>query len=126
MTEKRENFDVVIVDDDTLTLEYVKHLFQGTSHNVHCFSDERVALEYMKCNKASILIVDQRMPHITGLEFLKELQECNRVAESDLYLYSAAELPDFVRETAENRGIKPLSKDTLVSSDDFVKLFSGK
>ena len=75
------NFDIVVIDDDKITLELVQTILQKViSGEIHVFSDSKLALEYVKSDsmdKISLVICDWLMPEISGLDILAAFRKIN-------------------------------------------------
>ena len=67
--------DLVVVDDDSLTLEIVALNLRKTSVCHELFQDPEQAMQYLITTMPGILIVDFYMPTINGVEFLDALCE---------------------------------------------------
>src|ERR1043166_1102971 len=61
---------VLFVDDEERILRTMKALFR-TKYEVLTTTDGYIALEYMKQNHIHVVVSDQRMPRLTGVEFLR-------------------------------------------------------
>ncbi len=62
---------IVLVDDEpSITTLYAKIL---SDHEIHSFNDPSEALDFAQNNHFDLLIADQRMPHLTGLELIAQL-----------------------------------------------------
>lgn len=112
--------DIVVVDDDTLVLELVRRLLRGTDYDVQLFSDQAEALEYLQGHQTSVLIVDHRMPRISGLELLTTLATSGNLTSRDVFLCSAAELPDAVLDEAGRLGVTAMSKELFSDKTAFL------
>ncbi|MFV0503082.1 MAG: response regulator [Lachnospirales bacterium] len=71
---------VIIVDDETVvrftlrtTIDWEKYGFEI----IKDFNSSVNALEYLKNNKVDLLITDMKMPNMTGLDLLRELNKLN-------------------------------------------------
>ena len=81
---KSDNYPLlVIVDDEQEILTAIKRSLMRQDVAIEAFSSPRLALEFLQHNEPDIIISDHRMPDITGLELLTEVQalwpECKRV-----------------------------------------------
>lgn len=65
---------ILIVDDEMSNLRLLKRLFRD---NYHCLtaSTGEEAIELLSQHDVAILITDQRMPHMSGIELLKRTAE---------------------------------------------------
>ena len=116
--------DIVIVDDDALTLEYIKRVLRSSNFDVRYFTDELEALSYLENHKTRVLIIDHRMPRLDGLDLLLRLIDGGGIAADNVYLCSAAEPPKHVREKAREYGAELLSKDVFREKAKFLELIS--
>ncbi len=85
--------ELVLVDDDKLTVEIVSWIVRKTSFTSKLFTDTREAMAYLKVNTPKLLVVDFYMPCMTGLEFLSELHACTDLSQSAVFLCSAVPPP---------------------------------
>ncbi len=85
--------ELVVVDDDELTLEAASRQFSEDSDRLRCFADERVAMDYLKGHEPRVVILDQRMPCVNGIDVLRELRRCGALASAKVYLASGVD-PD--------------------------------
>ena len=72
-----KNASVVIVDDIEEVLRATKNCLEFEELNVTCFSNPIEGLEYLKTNKADVLLLDFFMPEMNGDEFVEKLREYN-------------------------------------------------
>ena len=73
-----KNASVVIVDDIEEVLRATKNCLEFEELNVTCFSNPIEGLEYLKTNKADVLLLDFFMPEMNGDEFVEKLREYNQ------------------------------------------------
>ncbi len=123
-SEAHKNNDIVVVDDDTLTLELVKRNLRNTDLRLKCFDDEIRGLSYLRNHTTRILIVDQRMPRLDGLDLLQQLIETTDVVPIQMYLCSIVPLSDDICARAQLFGARPLLKDTLRSKEALLALLT--
>jgi FixJ family two-component response regulator len=67
------NPTIFIVDDDESVLKALKRLLNSVSLKVETFSSARDFLDYGYGEKAGLLILDIRMPEMSGVELQKKL-----------------------------------------------------
>ncbi len=63
-------YKILVVDDETANLRLIERLFRGT-YDVMTASSGFEAKELLSVHDFSLIICDQRMPGMTGIEFLK-------------------------------------------------------
>lgn len=89
---------IVVVDDEEVILDSIRDYFDGYTIVTH--SDPRAALADMKEASSDVLVCDYRMPHLSGLELLREAKSLNAYrfgilltafADKDLLLTSIQE-----------------------------------
>jgi diguanylate cyclase (GGDEF)-like protein/PAS domain S-box-containing protein len=68
---------IVIVDDRATNLRiYSQYVaMMGPAFHPKCFQSALEALDWLKTNSADLLIVDFRMPEMTGADFIRKLRE---------------------------------------------------
>lgn len=76
--ELKEEFTTVIpkilwLDDDELVLSSARRLLRAKNWNLLTANSPQVALELVKQNEFAVIISDQRMPVMTGIEFFKHV-----------------------------------------------------
>ncbi len=67
-------YKILFVDDETANLRLLERLFRG-NYEVHTASSGEEALELLRLHDVALIISDQRMPTMTGSEFLKHAAE---------------------------------------------------
>lgn len=72
-----KNAKVVVVDDVEEVLNSTKSCLEFEDMQVECFINPLDGLEYLKNNKADVLLLDFFMPQMNGDEFVKKLREFN-------------------------------------------------
>jgi len=112
---------VAIVDDDDEVREVLRGLLESEGHSVETFRSgqdflDRAALETIAC-----LVVDQRMPHMSGVTLISTLVRQGVTIPS--LLITGAYDPDAARE-AETLGAmtvleKPISPQELLRFVEF-------
>lgn len=70
-------YKVLCVDDETANLRLLERLFRG-SYEVMSAASADEALELLSVHDFALIISDQRMPGVTGIEFLKKAAEMRR------------------------------------------------
>ena len=68
---------VVCVDDDPSILSALRRAFRQEPFEFLGTEDPSQALDWVLLRKARIVLADQRMPRVTGLEFLDLVRACS-------------------------------------------------
>jgi two-component system response regulator FixJ len=106
---------VAIVDDDGDVREVLDALLESVGHTVKTYRKGQQLLDDPDLSDVACLIVDQKMPEMTGLALLRELNISGRAIPSVLI----TGLPD-ARIAAEARELGAL--DVFVKPIDWEKL----
>ena len=77
MIDSTERPVVVCVDDDTGILSALRRTFRSEPFEFLATEDATEALDWVLIRKARIVLADQRMPVVTGLEFLDLVKACS-------------------------------------------------
>lgn len=120
---------VLVADDDAVVREILTTVLEEQSLHVDCAEDGRRALQLMRENQYSVVLLDLLMPEMNGFEVLESLDDDVRpvvlvvtgadqstVAELDSRIvhgivrkpFDPHELAELVRACAEIRGSGPL------------------
>lgn len=67
------NRQILIVDDELPIRRLLEKMF-STEYDVLCAADAVEAMEIVKTNNISLIISDQRMPGMTGVEFFTKMR----------------------------------------------------
>lgn len=66
---------LLLVDDEPNILRALRRVFRGEPYEIVCAENAEEALAWMELRPASVIIADQRMPGMTGIEFLQRVRE---------------------------------------------------
>ena len=64
----------LVVDDDDVMVEYVSSVLRSAGYQVESCGDGMTALEQFRAAPFDVVIVDVRMPRLSGISFLKNLR----------------------------------------------------
>lgn len=70
---KNNRYSILYVDDEEINLRILKSIFRRDFDVVTANSGQR-ALEILSTEKVDFIITDQKMPNMTGVEFLKNVK----------------------------------------------------
>ncbi len=66
---------ILVVDDEPGITRLCERLLKRTGHTVSSFTDPIAALKYLEKNKVDLLLVDIRMPEISGFDVVARLHQ---------------------------------------------------
>ena len=113
------SLQLVLVDDDEMTLEIVQRRLRGFTCHANYFSSPLLGLDYLKTHSPDVLIVDQRMPHLTGVQLLAEI-DLKTITQT--YVASSGPLPEAIKDEVRALGAIPLQKDAITTKDSLATL----
>lgn len=64
------NYKILVVDDEPINIRLLERIF-NRDYQVLCAFSGKEALELLKQHDIALIITDQRMPEMNGIEFLK-------------------------------------------------------
>ena len=77
MTTSRTNSTIYVVDDDEAARDSLQWLLEANGYHVQCYSGAEAFLKAYDPDRVGVLIVDVRMPGMSGLELQETLLERN-------------------------------------------------
>jgi DNA-binding NtrC family response regulator len=66
---------LLLVDDDARILAALKRVLRRDGYSILTASSAAEALELLACNTVAVVVTDQRMPEMTGVEFLRRVKD---------------------------------------------------
>jgi response regulator RpfG family c-di-GMP phosphodiesterase len=69
---EKDRFSILYVDDEEVNLRVFKNTFRR-DFNIFLAGSAKEGIEILEKNTVDIVITDQRMPAVTGVEFLKQV-----------------------------------------------------
>ncbi len=107
---------VIVVDDDEAVRESLRFLLDISGYDVVTFESADDYLDNLSGQPAACLVLDQHMPHTTGLELLAVLRQ--RGLGLPTALITGSPSPDIVRQATALGAArvleKPLADDALL------------
>ncbi len=70
---KTMNPSIVIVDDDPNALFGISQILRDEGYEVFSFNNAPGALQFYKNNTVDLIITDEKMPEMSGMEVLTEI-----------------------------------------------------
>ncbi len=72
---------ILVVDDTPLNLQVIQNLLKKTDMQIDTANSGAECLELLKTHTYDVILMDDRMPHMSGSETLKEIRNQNRVQD---------------------------------------------
>jgi CheY-like chemotaxis protein len=119
-----QGVDLVVVDDDLVTLDYIDYRLSRTDLSVRCFDRAEQALAYLKEANPRTMIVDHRMPEMTGLELLQAIAIQGIQMPERTYLTSAIEISGDTDAAVRAVGARFLLKSSYMNGAGLNSLVS--
>src|SRR5258705_8523350 len=69
---------VLVVDDDQSTRQYLTHFLSSRGYRVACLDTGDGILERLSANPPSVMILDLRMPGLSGMDVLGQIRGLER------------------------------------------------
>src|SRR5258708_19325468 len=87
---------VFVVDDDVSVREALESLVRSAGFEVETFASAQGFLDHRKADKPSCLVLDVRLPGLSGLDLQKRIIEANREIPI-IFITGHGDLPTSVR-----------------------------
>lgn len=110
------NIDVLVVDDDYLTMLYIKEMLIVLGCQVQCADSVKMALEILTETRIDFIISDVNMPETNGLEFFLQIRKLHPLLAENFVLISSNihnEQTKKIKELQLSLYQKPVSLVTL-------------
>jgi CheY-like chemotaxis protein len=85
---------VLVVDDNVDTAAALRRMLKKKGYQVEALGNGYDALDYVKRAKPRLIVLDQMMPGMTGLEVLRKLRSDPDTKDIPVMFYSAGYDPD--------------------------------
>jgi len=70
-----KKIDIIVIDDEKNVLNSLRRLFRNETFRIFFTTDHREAARILEQDTVKVVMSDQKMPKITGVEFLKTIKE---------------------------------------------------
>jgi DNA-binding NtrC family response regulator len=114
----KEPVSILYVDDEEILRTLVKDQLMGEGFSVETADDGDTALEHLENRTYDMILLDIRMPRLSGIEVLKILKK-RKVASRVIVLTAVSDLAvaiEAVKNGANDYLTKPYELTTLVSA----------
>jgi CheY-like chemotaxis protein len=109
MTEKGKKYTILIADDEPEVVQLVRMILEWEGYAVLDTADGLQALERIKAEQPDLILLDVRMPKMSGLTVLEHLAKSELAAIPVIMLSVVTTYPD-VRTALQRGAIAYLSK----------------
>lgn len=116
-----KNYSIFIVDDEPDTLESLRFILEENSFKVEAFTDPTLALDRYVAGSYDLLILDIRMPRMSGFDLYKKIKRndptvttCFLTALSDLSDYAIYKNEVYPKFGERHFVLKPIEKEELL------------
>jgi DNA-binding response OmpR family regulator len=108
--------NVLVVDDDEPTREFVGEVLQDEGYRVQCVADARSALAALETVSYDVVLLDLRMPGLEGVDLFRLLTE-RGLATMPIILMTADNraMQELVTQGVKFILFKPFDLDTLLN-----------
>lgn len=114
--------NLVFVDDDNIANKLVERFLKNSPCAVHTFANTDQARKFISNNAVHALVVDLRMPLISGIDFLDGLKLHSRPSKiTHIIVQTGAEPDPAVRTTVESLGYRLLLKEEILGNQSTLK-----
>src|SRR6185369_9588956 len=114
----REPAEILIVDEDSLSLASATEALDAAGHVVYQARDRRSALKIATTEALDLVICDVSIGGDSGLELSRELRRLPGMQDVPVMFISRTQLPDIVRRSHEAGAAyylrKPLDPEVLI------------
>lgn len=69
-----KGYTILVVEDDVFSMEMLSHMLVETKASVLLADDGEKALKIFSMNKVDLVLLDIRLPKLSGFEVLKEMK----------------------------------------------------
>lgn len=110
---------VLIVDDDPELCEELVEILEGEGFDTDCISDSRKCEKVILNGAYDVIILDYRMPYLTGIDVIRSLQQKKR----DFKLFMMSGRP-FLEQILIDIGLNDLVSGILAKPIDLKDLLN--
>jgi DNA-binding NtrC family response regulator len=108
---------ILIVDDETKILKLLSRYFSRQGHDVRTTTEPQEALRLVRTERYDVLVLDHRMPGLTGLEVFKRVLQIHEDSPPEIILMTAHATVEKAVETMKLGAVdyiqKPFDFDSM-------------
>jgi CheY-like chemotaxis protein len=122
MTKRKKN--ILVIDDSTTNVVLVEAILNSKGYQTTTAMSVREALPIIDNEPPRLILLDLRMPHISGYQFLEELKNNDQTKDIPVIIVSAVTTKES-REKTKNLGAvdyieKPIDIRKLIQKVDEI------
>ncbi len=96
---------VLIAEDNPALLRVTRFAIERAGYDVDTAVDGNEALEKLRANRYDLLITDQQMPRLTGVELIRAARDLPHFADTPVILLTAKALELSHEDVAQQLGV---------------------
>jgi CheY-like chemotaxis protein/anti-sigma regulatory factor (Ser/Thr protein kinase) len=117
-----QKFDILVVDDNELSNELVSHIAARGGHTVASVHSGPAALEYLAQNAVDLVLLDQRMTGMDGLETARRIRAMQLATSALKIVGLTAHLTPDLLERARQAGLDDCFQRTIRPTELIAKI----
>lgn len=110
--------DILLLDDEVEILKYLERIF--TNYETHLFSHPNEAHAFLQQHSVDIIIADQKLPKLQGLDFIKSVRDQDLFWGMGIIISAYTDHIDLINAVNSNLIyryiVKPFSPNTILQA----------
>jgi DNA-binding NtrC family response regulator len=111
--------EILAIDDNIVQLNIFKTMLED-KYKVRTVNSASTALNFMNKNRVDLILLDIRMPNITGFDFLYDIRKIPSYMKVPVIIISSMEGQEFIHEAKKSSAfdvlIKPVDPELLIAA----------
>lgn len=116
----KENFKILIVDDDDKTLELLANIFDRESYDISFALSGKEALSMLESNEYDLILLDIKLPDMSGFDVLTKLKKVEKAKNIPVIFIS-----QFADRESIIKGLELGGKDFLPKDSSNIELLAS-
>lgn len=112
---------ILVVEDDKSLSEAYRIILKSAGYDTVLASDGIEALNSLEKDEYDLILLDLKMPHMDGVQFLKEYKKRHKNRQTKLVVFSNYDLQNEVKQAYE-LGIDKYFLKSWASPNDLLKI----
>lgn len=104
---------ILVVEDDPMLQRIYASVLSKEGHQVEVASDGKEGLRSANANEPDVILLDMRMPNMTGLEFLRAYDVITKHPKVRVIVFTNTEQPLWVKEAMALGARKYMTKHSF-------------